>query len=142
FAAFIGLAVAAGLAAVVAVNVVRESGVRTKGGESLSVMVKPSAAAAPHALQPGELLAAGDSIRFVVTPRRASHAGVLGFDGVGAVNVYVKDTSLVADQAQPLPGAVELDASRGYELVVVPLCDEAIDVAALERTAKEKWNAA
>ncbi|MFT3916307.1 MAG: zf-HC2 domain-containing protein [Anaeromyxobacteraceae bacterium] len=126
------LALAAGLAAVVAVPLVRElrdrrddpaPGIRTKGGATAELHV--SSAAGARALAPGEPVPAGASLRVALGPAGHTHAAVALVDRDGPALVYAGPAV-----KGPLPGAFEWTGEGDGELVVV-LDDRPIDGAAL-----------
>ncbi|MFO0581317.1 MAG: hypothetical protein U0229_03510 [Anaeromyxobacter sp.] len=126
------LALAAGLAAVVAVPLLRElrdrrddlsAGIRTKGGATAELHVSSPAGA--RALGPGEPVPAGASMRVALGPAGHTHAAVALVDRDGPALVYAGPAV-----KGPLPGAFEWTGEGDGELVVV-LDDRPIDGAAL-----------
>jgi hypothetical protein len=125
------LALAAGLAAVVAVPALRAVlspgdpvwGDRTKGGAAAEVHV--SAPGGSRALAPGEPVPAGAPLRIALAPGGHPHAAVALVDRDGAALLYAGPAV-----AGALPGAFEWTGEGDGELVVV-LDDRPVDGAAL-----------
>jgi hypothetical protein len=123
------LALAAGLAAVVAVPVLRDrleaGGDRRKGGATAELHVP--AGGASRALAPDEPIPAGAPLRLALGPAGHAHAAVALVDRDGASLLYAGP----AVQG-PLPGAFEWTGEGDGELVVV-LDDRPVDGSALLR---------
>jgi hypothetical protein len=96
-------------------------------------------------VDPGAPLAPGDRLRFEVsTSWPEGHVALVSFDGAGQVSALVAESSTVAvrgGQRTLLPGAVELDASRGPERILLVGCGRPRsldDVMASARRALER----
>lgn len=128
-ARLVGLALAAGLAAAVAVPALLRAplddgtGVRLKGGAELTLYARGGAAA--HALAAGEPVPPGAALRIGLAPAGRKFAVVALLDADGAVVLYAG-----AAQAGVLPGAFEWTGSGEGTLVAV-LSDEPIDAERL-----------
>jgi hypothetical protein len=127
------LALAAGLAAVVAVPLLSrlapdrplvgvEDGIRLKGGAAVTLLVRDGAAA--RALAPGEPLPSGAALRLSLAPAGRRFAAAALVDEDGPALIFAGPAA-----AGPLPGAFEWTGRRGQ--VVVVLGDEPVDGPAL-----------
>ena len=76
--------------------------------------------------RPDQSLRAGDALRFSVSAREPVYAAVLGRDAAGHVNVYYPEAAELArvdaGNDQPLPLAIELDATPGDEQLHSVFC--------------------
>lgn len=132
----IGMAIAAGLAAAVAVPALLrthpedETGVRLKGGAELTLFSRSGDAATPIATpQP---VPPGAALRIGLSPGGRKYAAVALLDADGAAVLYAGEA-----RAGVLPGAFEWTGSDRGTLVAV-LADEPIDPVALaERLARD-----
>jgi len=82
------------------------------------------------AVRDGTTLAAGDRIRFTVTPAGARYLLVASIDGRGAATIYYpyggpQSAIVQADRVEPA-GSIELDAATGPERIYALLSDEPI----------------
>lgn len=130
----VGLALAAGLAAVAAVPVVRQvledgASFRTKGGAEIAVHVRD--ARGSHALGLEEAVPAGAPLRLSVSPGDRKFAAVALLDADGVAILW-------AGRARPgpLPSAFEWTGGGEATLVLV-LGDAPLDTAALARRLGE-----
>ena len=127
------LALAAGLAAVVAVPVLqdalREPGDRVKGGATAELHVP--AGGGSRSLAPGELIPPGAPLRVALGPAGHGFAAVALVDRDGAALLYAGPAV-----AGPLPGAFEWTGEGDGELVVV-LDDRPLDGEALVRRLEQ-----
>lgn len=139
-AAGAGLALAAGLVLFLRPD---ETGDRTKGpGVGLGMWVRHGDAV--RRAGPGEVIAAGDAIRFAVTTPAPAWVAVLSLDPAGRASVYFPQGALAARVAPgidfPLPLATRLDETVGEEHVLGLFCDRPVELeplrAALEARAE------
>lgn len=84
----------------------------------------------------GTLLAAGDRVRFVVTPEGARFLLVVSVDGAGQVSTYYpyggeRSGALESAARVELPGSIVLDAAPGPERVFALFSDEPIEAASV-----------
>jgi anti-sigma factor RsiW len=74
---------------------------------------------ATFAVRDGAPLAAGDRIRFVVTPAGARYLLIASIDGTGATTIYYpyggNESAAVSGDRIELPGSIVLDAAAGPE---------------------------
>lgn len=82
------------------------------------------------AVRDGTTLAAGDRIRFTVTPAGARYLLVASIDGLGAATIYYpyagpQSAIVDADRVEPA-SSIELDAAPGPERIYALLSDEPI----------------
>lgn len=81
-------------------------------------------------VEPGETLRAADRLRFEVDGAGAGYVLILSRDGEGAWSVYAPfggaASAPLQSGTQRLPGAIELDATRGTEHLVAVFSDEAL----------------
>jgi hypothetical protein len=124
----VGLALAAGLAAAVAVPAVLrvardDAPYRLKGGAELSLYVREGEGARP--LAPGEPVPPGAALRVGLSPAGRRWAAVALLDAEGAVVLHAGRA-----EAGVLPGAFEWTGPAEGTLVVV-LADAPVDAAAL-----------
>lgn len=119
----------------------RSHGVRTKGGAaSLGWVVRRGSQV--FAGHPDLSLRPGDALRFTVSAREPVYVAVLGLDAAGRLSVYHPEgdrlSKVEAGQEQPLPAAIELDATPGEERLIAVFCDSDVALApitlALERS--------
>lgn len=104
--------------------------VRLKGGLKLEVVRKRGERA--EKVVSGSAFHAGDSLRFVISLPSAGQVNVVGVEAEG--DLYVAwplpdqdvATKRPAGDAQALPGAVELDDSKGEEMLYLVHCPEAV----------------
>ena len=92
------------------------TGDRVKGSHRIGFYVKRGEQTSEGI--PGQRVLPGDRLRFVVTARSAVHVAILSLDGAGRVSTYYPPEGDVAGRLesgadQPLPGAIELDATLG-----------------------------
>lgn len=85
------------------------------------------------AVHDGTPLAAGDRIRFAVTPAGARYLLVASIDGLGAATIYYpydgpQSATIEGDRVEPA-GSIELDAAPGPERIYALLSDEPIAAA-------------
>lgn len=116
-------------------------GTRTKGGPaSLGWVVRRGERVFTG--RPEQRLRPGDAVRFTVTAREPVFAAVIGLDASGTASVYFPETAELArvdaGSDQPLPAAIELDATPGDERVYGVFCESALPTArvteAIERS--------
>jgi hypothetical protein len=125
----LGLALAAGLAAAVAVPALLRApiddrpGVRLKGGASLTLYAREGTAA--HALAADDLVPPGAALRLGLSPAGRKFAAVALLDADGAAILYAGPAT-----AGVLPGAFEWTGTGEGTLVAV-LDDRPIDAEAL-----------
>lgn len=128
-ARILGLSLAAGLAAAVAVPAILRApidgapGVRMKGGASLTLYAREGAAA--HALAADEPVPSGAALRIGLAPAGRRFAAVALLDSDGAAVLYAGPAT-----AGVLPGAFEWTGTGEGALVAV-LDDRPIDAEAL-----------
>lgn len=132
-----GVAIAAGFA----VSLRPDPSERTKGSAvALGMWVRHGEAVRRAA--PGEVVAAGDDVRFSVTTPRPAWVAVLSVDPAGRASIYFPDGARAARIAPgtdvPLPLATRLDATVGEERVLGLFCDGPVELepvrAAIERS--------
>jgi hypothetical protein len=140
-ARFLGLAIAAGLAAAVAVpawyrlRAPSDDGVRLKGGAEVTVYARGGATALP--LQPGEPVPAGAALRLGLAPAGRKFVAVALLDADGAAILFSGPA-----KAGLLPGAFEWTGSGDGTLVAI-LSDQPIDASAFaHRLARDGTRAA
>jgi len=108
-------------------------GTRSKGaGATIAYVVKRGSESFWG--EPGQVLAAGDELRFAVSSDRPLYAGVWGVDALGKTSAYHGSPELAkvdAGHRQPLPGAVVLDDSLGEERLVAVFCARPVPGAEL-----------
>ncbi|MFT3693769.1 MAG: DUF4384 domain-containing protein [Kofleriaceae bacterium] len=89
------------------------------------------------AVHDGAPLAAGDSVRFVVTPNGARYVLVVSVDGAGNASIYypyggTRSIALAPGEARiELPGSIVLDAAPGPERVFALFSDQPIEAASV-----------
>lgn len=83
-------------------------------------------------VNPGDLLLAGDRIRFQVTPSGPGQVLVISADADGRVHRYA--SSRVAGGEQALPGSIVLDDSPADERIFVLFSPKSIDFAGVQET--------
>lgn len=134
-----GLAAAAGLLLVLRAG---GPGERSKGaGIGLAMYVLHGDAV--RQAGPGEVVAAGDAVRFAVTTTEPAYVAVLSLDPAGHASIYFPTDARAAPVAAgndvPLPMATRLDAIVGEEHVVGLFCDHPVELepvrASLEAAA-------
>jgi hypothetical protein len=78
---------------------------------------------------------AGDALRFTVSAHEPVYVAVLGLDATESLSVYHpagdRLTQVEAGQQQPLPGAIELDATPGDERLYGVFCTTAVPLSAV-----------
>jgi hypothetical protein len=91
--------------------------------------------------RPEQGLRPGDGVRFTIMAREPVFVAVLGLDASGRTSVYYPDGSeltRVEAGSNPLPAAIELDATPGDERVYAVFCGSAVPIArvteAIERS--------
>jgi uncharacterized protein DUF4384/putative zinc finger protein len=104
------------------------SGTRAKGGvASLGWVVRRGERT--FVGRPEQRLRAGDALRFTVSAREPVYVAVLGLDATGRLSVYHPDRDRLerveAGEQAALPGAIELDAAPGRELLYGIFCANA-----------------
>ena len=112
---------------------------RTKGAQVELVMFVQHGEAVRRAL-PGEVVAAGDAVRFALTSSGGGFAAVLSLDPRGRASVYyplaAKAQELQAGREVALPLGTRLDDSVGTERLLGLVCSSAVELepvrAALE----------
>jgi uncharacterized protein DUF4384/putative zinc finger protein len=107
-------------------------GTRTKGGPaSLGWVVRRGERV--FAGRPEQRLRPGDAVRFTITVREPVFVAVIGLDASGKANVYYPEAGqlarLEAGSDQPLPAAIELDATPGDERLYAVFCESAVPIA-------------
>jgi hypothetical protein len=129
-------AAALGLAAAAAslLLVLRPAGERIKGsGFALSMYVQHGDEV--RRAGPGEVVAAGDAVRFAVTAPRESYVAVLSVDPKGRASVYfplgARAQAVAAGADVPLPLGTRLDASVGEERIVGLSCSSPVELEPL-----------
>ena len=129
--AAVGLAVAAGVALVM-VPMLREplqkEGVK---GNSPGLTVYRHRQGRVEKVQDGEVLNAGDALRFEVSLPNDASVVVLGVDGAGAVTPYsplAGASPMRGAGRHLLPEAMQLDAVAGKERVLAFVCDKPLSV--------------
>jgi hypothetical protein len=117
------------------------SGERTKGGLSLTVVVKTSQGQIEEVL-PGGTLSPGDAIRFVVGSDARGHIALVGIDAAPRVSAYVPDgdSAMIVEKGPPraLPGSIVLDDTLGPERLLLLRCDQPFEVARLVEAARQR----
>jgi hypothetical protein len=135
-----GLAAAAALLLAVRPDAPPE---RTKGGAGLRLAMYVQHGDSVREVSPGEAVAPGDAVRFVVTSPAPAYVAVLSLDPAGRASIYFppdgRAAAVAAGTDVPLPLATRLDATVGEEHVVGLFCDRAIELepvrAALEASS-------
>lgn len=132
-----GLALAAGLLFLLLPEGPAE---RTKGGgAALGMWVRHGEEVRRAA--PGEAVAPGDAIRFVVTTPRRAFVAILSLDPAGRGSVYFPGGERAAEVAAgvdvPLPLATRLDETPGEERILGLFCDRPVLLEPL-RSALER----
>jgi hypothetical protein len=92
----------------------------------------------------GTMLAAGDEIRFAVTPAGATHVLVASIDGSGHVTIYVPYDGTHSAEIEPegrseLPGSIVLDDAAGPERVVAVFSMAPIAAADVEAELRKRF---
>jgi uncharacterized protein DUF4384/putative zinc finger protein len=86
--------------------------------------------------RPEQWLRAGDALRFTVSSPEPVYVAVLGLDARGRLSVYHPDrerlTRVEAGEQYPLPGAIELDATPGQEVLYGIFCEDAAPLASVK----------
>ncbi len=121
-----GLAVAAGLLFLLLPD---GTGERTKGtGVGIGMWVRHGEEVRRAA--PGETVALGDAIRFVVTTPRRAWVAILSLDPAGRGSVYFPGGERAAEVDAgvdvPLPVATRLDETPGEERILGLFCDRPV----------------
>jgi hypothetical protein len=118
---------------------VEENGLAIKGGAVWHVFA--NRAGNTFAVHDGDLLAAGDRIRFTVVPAGARYVLVGSIDGAGTATIYVPyggtQSEPVAPEGGELPGSIELDAAPGPERLFAVLSDDPIDARIVDEKLRE-----
>jgi hypothetical protein len=91
----------------------------------------------------GTMLAAGDEIRFAVTPAGATHVLIASIDGSGHVTIYVPYDGAHSAEVEPegrseLPGSIVLDDAAGPERVVAVFSMAPIAAADVEAELRKR----
>jgi hypothetical protein len=125
-------ALAAAAAAILVLRMPGPLDTRSKGAApALSMYVRHGSDVRRAA--PGEVVAAGDAVRFAVTLPRPAYVAVLSLDPAGRASVYfpagerAAEVGAGADVALPL--ATRLDATVGEEQVFGLFCDRPLELA-------------
>jgi hypothetical protein len=124
---------AAGLVLVVTGSLSKslEPTLRAKGELQLELVVRRTDGRTETVL-PADSLAAGDSVRFLVSSAEPGFAFVIGLDAAGAVSAYFPPVGvpspLPAGRSQALPGSVILDETLGAERFLLLYCNEATHI--------------
>jgi hypothetical protein len=113
-----------------------DSATRTKGGlASASWVVRRGDQVFQG--RPEQRLRPGDVLSFSFSARETVYAALLGLDAAGRVSVYYPESErlgkLERGRDQPLPIALQLDASPGDERVLGVFCREAVSVASVRQ---------
>ena len=105
-----------------------------KGGPALQVVVKHGERVSQ--LKPGETLAAGDQLRFVVEPGKSKFLLIMSVDGAGAVSVYEpfdgKESAPISGPRVEIPGSVVLDRAPGPERIYALFSDAPISTESVK----------
>jgi len=118
------------------------SGVRTKGRASFSVLVNRGG---PNLdARSKDVFYPGDRLRFLVSSPLPVHAAVFDIEARGTVVVFAptegrESLRVEAGKRVPLPGAVELDAASGTEVLVGVFCPESFDTSTAALTL-QPWD--
>jgi len=91
----------------------------------------------------GTTLAAGDEIRFAVTPAGATHVLIASVDGSGHVTIYVPYDGAQSSEVEPdgrseLPGSIVLDDAAGPERVVAVFSMAPVRAADVEAELRKR----
>jgi hypothetical protein len=120
------LALGVGLTALLRERAPEPEGTRRKGsGAAFGFVVRRGEHT--FAGESGQVLQPGDVLRFTLSSRVSSYAGVWGVDALGRVSPYQSRAQLApvpAGQRQPLPEAAELDESLGQERLIAVVCSQ------------------
>jgi hypothetical protein len=86
----------------------------------------------------GTVLAAGDRIRFVVTPSGAPYLMIASVDGTGSASIYypydgTKSARIASDRTTELEGSIVLDAAPGPERVFAIFSSEPLAADAIRQ---------
>jgi anti-sigma factor RsiW len=132
-AAGLGLAAAASLL-VVLLPVRITPAERSKGsGHALAMFVQHGAKV--RRAGPGEVVAAGDAVRFAVTTPQAAYVAVLSVDPAGRASVYfplgARAEAVAAGREVPLPLGTRLDSTVGEERLVGLFCASPVELEPL-----------
>lgn len=105
-----------------------------KGGGRAQMMVAARRGTRVFAVRPGELLQAGDQIRFVIQGARHPFVMIASVDGRGHANVYVPYDGVSSLAVAPgarieMPGSIVIDDSPGPERLFALLSHRPIDAA-------------
>jgi len=115
-------------------SVDQEPAVAIKGGPALHLFVRRGDRVfAPH---PGDVLAPGDAVRFVVEPAGRRYLLVVSLDGAGKVSVYhpfggAESAPLASDARVEVPGSVVLDRAPGPERIFAVFSNAPVSAAAV-----------
>jgi len=106
-------------------------GARSKGqGPALGMYVQHGGEV--RRAGPGDLVAAGDAVRFSVTLPSPAYVAVLSIDPVGRASVYFPEGKLAAPVPAgtdvPLPLGTRLDDTLGEERLLALFCSTAIEL--------------
>jgi len=129
----LGLALAAGLAALVvwAPRAPAPDGV--KGGPAFQVVARHGTQVLP--VRGGEHLSPGDALRFVAEPGGRAYLLVVSADASGGVSVYQPyggaESAPISGARVELPGSIVLDSSKGPERLWALFSDAPIPVSDL-----------
>lgn len=95
--------------------------------------------------RPDQPLRAGDALRFSIHALEPVYAGVFGRDAAGRVSAYYPETAELAlvpgGSDQPLPVALELDASPGDEQLHGVFCRHPASIAQVQRAIERSADA-
>jgi hypothetical protein len=121
-----------------------QPGLRAKGDLQLEVVVRRRDGHS-EAVMPGDALAAGDLVRFLVSAD-GGFPFVIGLDAAGAVSPYFPTAGvplpLPAGRSQVLPGSVVLDETLGAERFLLLNCNEATNVDLVVQAGRRALRAA
>lgn len=146
---FRGLAVGSAAAASIAIAITQPwnglfpsardvvaSGTRAKGGRATLgwVVRRGERVFAGH---PDQRLRPGDALRFTVSSREPVYVAVFGIDASGRLSVFHSDgegmAKVEAGREQPLPMAIELDATPGKDVVYGVFCANAMPLSQVKQ---------
>jgi hypothetical protein len=119
--------------------------VRAKGELQLDLLVQHAGGRTEPVL-PGDAVADGDVVRFVVSAPQSGFAFVVGLDAAGVVSPYHPASgaarALPAGRGQVLAGSVVLDRTLGAERFLLLHCSESTDVEVVVEAGRRALRAA